>query len=63
MNREQQEATRDLQDAEARYLRSYGWICEGGRWRHPRARLQIWYKIDDAVAVTRAEPLIRMGGR
>lgn len=64
----QHDAHRDLERAQANWLRAYGWTPEGSwyapqaRWRHrfaPKARDS--YTARDAFEMTRAEPL-RYGG-
>lgn len=62
MTREQQEATRELERAQDKWLRAYGWVRElGGRWTHPKAPAPCTYF--DALVLTRAQPLIFGGAR
>ena len=57
MTREQQQATRDLERAQDRWLMAYGWVREiGGRWVHPQAPGACTRF--DAMVLTRAQPLI-----
>jgi hypothetical protein len=56
MTREQQVATRELEQAQENWLRSFGWVRElGGRWVHPEEPLAV--SRFDALTLTRAQPL------
>ena len=69
MTRSQQEAQRELDRAQAKWLKAYGWEPRIGgelaapmRWSHhfaPKAKES--YTTRDALELTRAEPL-RYGG-
>lgn len=57
MTREQQQATRELEAAQDKWLKAYGWAAAlGGRWAHPR--LDGHYSRFDALQLTRAQPLV-----
>lgn len=57
MTREQQQATRRLEQAQDEWLRAYGWTRElGGRWVHPSQPTPVSYF--DAMVLTRAQPLV-----
>ncbi len=57
MKREQHEATRELERAQAKWLEAYGWKREiGGRWRHAENPHAV--TAGDAVSLTRAAPLV-----
>jgi len=58
MNREQHEATREREAAEAKWLRAYGWRESGRLWTHQRApNIRAAYTRRDAIQMTEAEPL------
>lgn len=62
MTRGQHEATRELEHAEANWLRAYGWrqmsSIGAGSWSHPNApQMKLTYTQRDALMLTRAEPL------
>lgn len=66
MTRSQHEATRARREAEAAWLKTYGWVQEapavGNRWAHPNApKARESYAQKDALNMTDAEPL-RYGG-
>lgn len=57
MTRDQQKATRELEQAQENWLRAYGWARElGGRWVHPQQAKPC--SRFDAMQLTRAQPLI-----
>jgi len=57
LTQEQQRTTRELEQAEANWLRSYGWTTGlGGRWAHPQVQASCTRL--DALALTRAQPLV-----
>jgi hypothetical protein len=63
MTRAQQQATRELERAQETWLRAYGWIREGGRWKHPQLDGRHGAKVAacstlDAMILTRAQPLV-----
>lgn len=63
MTREQQQATRELERAQEKWLRAYGWIQEGSRWRHPQLDGRHGAKVSacgtfDALVFTRGAPLV-----
>ncbi len=66
MNRDQHEATREREAAEAKWLRAYGWAESGKLWTHARApNIREAYSRRDAITITEAEPLrygvVRLG--
>jgi len=62
VNRDQQKATRELEQAQENWLRAYGWARElGGRWVHPQQARAC--SLFDAVQLTRAQPLAFGAGR
>lgn len=57
MTRSQQEATRQLEAAQANWLEAYGWkVAPAGRWVHSMYTQPV--KLDDAINLTRAQPLL-----
>ncbi len=58
ITREQQEATRDLERSQARWLKSYGWVQVGRRWTHPRLKSNFEYLTSDAIAETETQPML-----
>lgn len=66
MTREEQDTERALVRAEADWLKARGWtlatggtdsLMSGARFSHPDLRGPIDYRMRDALALTRAEPL------
>ena len=58
LTREQQTTTRELEQAEANWLKSFGWRAGlGGRWEHPVLGAGT-YTREDARTLTRAQPLV-----
>lgn len=60
LTKAQQQAGRKLAEAQAYYLAAYGWELENGRWFHPKIPA-FRYKAADAVNLTLADPLLRIG--
>lgn len=58
ITREQQVATKELRASEEKWLRSYGWEPDGGRWRHPKVKIGCAFTSRDAIAHTEAHPII-----
>lgn len=58
LTREQQQTTRELETAEANWLKSFGWRAAiGSRWEHPVLGART-YSREDARTLTRAQPLV-----
>ncbi len=62
MTRTQHEATRELEQAEANWLKAYGWRQLSSvppcSWSHANApQMKLTYSQRDALMLTRAEPL------
>lgn len=58
MTREQQQTTRELEQAEGNWLKSFGWKAAlAGRWEHPVLGAGT-YTREDARTLTRAQPLV-----
>jgi len=62
VTRTQHEATRELEQAEANWLKAYGWrqlsSAGTGSWSHSNApQMKLAYSQRDALMLTRAEPL------
>jgi len=55
MNRAQQVASKNLEQAEREWLVSYGWEVVVGGFRHPKLKNERAYSLRDAVALTRAD--------
>jgi hypothetical protein len=66
VTREEQDTERALVRAEAEWLKARGWVLaqagsgplmSGARFSHPDLRGPVDYRMRDALALTRAEPL------
>ncbi len=66
MTREEQDTERQLTRAESDWLKARGWVLTqggsgalmtGARFSHPDLRGPVDYRMRDALALTRAEPL------
>ncbi len=58
MTRAQQTAAKHLEEAQAEYLMAHGWSPNGKFWSHPRIKIAARFTAIDALAQTRAEPML-----
>jgi hypothetical protein len=61
VGRDEQATERNLQSAQAAWLRARGWVAEGVRWKHDAApqlrRTHEAFTAHEAMVLTRDEPL------